>query len=86
MVRLSDQARGVAYPRLDRDQIDLLITSLLHSVRDRDLGTRLDTAEMTAAYLTEFYTRRWGLPPAITGRDGRVSQPNREPPGSPHSY
>ena len=58
--------KNTGYPQLQAEQIDLIIHSLLCTIRDRDLGTRLDLAEATAADLTAFYVRRWGLPPAIT--------------------
>lgn len=63
-----ERDRGVGYPGLSREQINLVIDSLLCTIRDRDLGSQLDEAEMTVSKLTDFYTRRWGLPPAITRR------------------
>lgn len=71
MVRLTEQAAGVAYPKLDRDQIDLILECTLATIRDRDLGARLNDAEQVAGYLTAFYTKRWGLPPAISRRVNR---------------
>jgi hypothetical protein len=62
------------YPQLHADQIDLIIESLIATIRDRDLRGRVDLAEATAADLTAFYTRRWGLPPSITGRQQRLRE------------
>lgn len=66
--------REVGYPKLSREQIDLIIDQLLFTVRQRDLGRNVDLAEQTIAHLTGFYTRRWGLPPAVTGRAGRTRE------------
>lgn len=65
---------GVGYPKLSRESLNLIIDSLIWSIRDRDLGKRADLAEQTASDLTGFYTRRWGLPPAITGRVDRIRE------------
>lgn len=65
MPRQSERDRGVAYPQLDREDINLIIGQLMFAIRNRDLGADLDRAESAVAYLTGFYTRRWGLPPAI---------------------
>lgn len=72
MARQSEIARQVAYPQLSREQINLIIDALLWAVRDRDLGGRMDEAELAIGKLADFYTRRWGLPPAITGRTDRI--------------
>lgn len=56
------------YPQLQAVQINLIIDALLCTIRDRDLGRQLDLAESTAAELTAYYSRRWGLPPAIVAR------------------
>lgn len=61
--------RGIGYPKLSADQLDLIIDQLLFVMRQRDLGPDTDLAEQTFARLTEFYTRRWGLPPCLSGRD-----------------
>lgn len=60
--------QGLAQPVLHRDQINAAIDALLSTVRDRNLGQDIGLYEETAAYLTAFYTRRWGLPPAVTAR------------------
>lgn len=60
--------RGIGYPRLTREQIDLVIDALVWQTRQRELGKRLDLAEETITNLMGFYTRRWGLPPSIRGR------------------
>jgi len=65
MARQSERDRDIAYPRLTRDQIDLMITMLARGQRP---GVQLDGQSDSAqlfAYLLSFYTRRWGLPPAI---------------------
>jgi hypothetical protein len=66
--------RGIGYPKLTAGQIDLIVDALLWQVRQRDLGGRLDLAEQTISRLSDFYTRRWGLPPAITGRVGHIRE------------
>lgn len=74
MPRQSEVAKGIAYPQLSRDQIDLIIYSLLATVRDRNLGSHLDLAEQTISKLADFHTRRWGLPPSIReAMDRRLS-------------
>ena len=72
-----EQEREYGYPGLSRGQIDLIIDALLATVRDRDLGGKLDEAELTIGKLTDFYTRRWGLPPAITRRAASSLSPAR---------
>lgn len=74
-----EAARGVGYPKLTQEQIDLVIDNLVWVIRQRDLGDRLDLAEETVSALTGFYTRRWGLPPAITGRVARIRELAAEP-------
>lgn len=69
-----EAARGIGYPKLTQEQIDLVIDNLVWSIRQRELGGRLDLAEETVSQLTSFYTRRWGLPPAITGRVARIRE------------
>jgi len=66
MARLSEQAREIAYPQLDKTAIDALIASLVMTLRDRELGASQGTYEQTLAYLIGFRTRRWGLPPALS--------------------
>lgn len=68
MSRQSQQAKGYHFAQLTQRQVDILIDSLLSTVRDRALGPAISEYEQTAEYLTGFYTRRWGLPPAITRR------------------
>lgn len=69
-----EKETGVGYPKLSRESINLLIDSLVWSIRDRELGGRMDLAEQTASDLTGFYTRRWGMPPAITGRIEKIRE------------
>ena len=69
-----DTAEGIGYPQLHREDIDLIIDQLIFTVRERDLGHGLDRAESVLHYLTNYYTRRWGLPPAITGRIDRIRE------------
>lgn len=68
MASKRDRDDHTGYPQLQAEQIDLIIDSLLCTIRDRDLGERIGLAEGTAADLTGFYTRRWGLPPSIVRR------------------
>lgn len=63
-----EQERGIGYPKLTAEQLDLIIDQLLWTTRQRELGPRLDLQEETIAALVGFYTRRWGLPPALTSR------------------
>jgi len=58
MTRISDQAKAVAYPRLTAGQIDALIGALIET-GDTSAG------DDVFGYLVSFYTRRWGLPPAL---------------------
>lgn len=60
--------KGQAYVLLTREQIDLLLSHALWAIRTRELGPALDPTEQVASRLTEFYSRRWGLPPCITQR------------------
>ena len=69
MTKQSQEARGFAYPQLEKDQIDALIASLVMTLRDRELGASQGTYEQTLAYLIGFRTRRWGLPPVLAGHD-----------------
>jgi hypothetical protein len=66
--------RGIGYPKLTADQINLVIDQLIWVARQRDLGADLDLAEETASHLVGFYTRRWGMPPCITGRVERIRE------------
>ena len=68
MVRQTEQALHIAYPKLDRDSIDVLIAALQHELRDRAPGPQTVTQELTLGYLIQFRTRRWGLPPSVGGR------------------
>lgn len=74
MASNQEAARGIGYPKLTQEQIDLIIDNLVWVIRQRELGGRLDLAEETVSQLTGFYTRRWGLPPAITGRVARIRE------------
>jgi len=72
MARQSETDREIAYPQLDKAAIDALIESLMHSLRDRNLGAQTGTCELTLSYLIGFRTRRWGLPPALAGHRDRA--------------
>lgn len=74
MASSRNRSPDVGYPQLHKDQIDMIIESLIATIRDRDLGKRIDQAESTAAELVAYYTRRWGLPPAITTRQQRIRE------------
>lgn len=69
-----EKETGVGYPQLSRESINLIIDSLVWTIRDRNLGTRTDLAEQTASDLTGFYARRWGMPPSITGRIEKIRE------------
>lgn len=69
---------GVGYPKLSREQINLIIDCLIWEIRQRDLGPNIDLAEETVSHLTGFFTRRWGMPPAIVGRTERLRQISSE--------
>ena len=76
MPRLTEQAREIAYPQLDKNAIDAIIASLITTLRDRQLGASAGTYESALSYLIGFRTRRWGLPPALAGhRDVTGSVP-----------
>lgn len=66
--------REIGYPKLSAAALDLIVDTLIWSIRQRDLGKRLDLAEETVSHLTGFYTRRWGLPPSIVGRVDRIRE------------
>ena len=68
-----ESEREVAYPKISRAQLDLVIDQLLFAMRQRDLGPDLDETEQLFAYLTGFYTKRWGLPAAIRSGTTRVA-------------
>jgi len=68
MVRLSEQAREVAYPQLSKDQIDDVIDALMFSIGNRRLGSREPRFESALSYLISFRTKRWGLPAALRHR------------------
>ena len=68
MPRLSEQARGIAYPQLDRDTINLIISDLLFARANRMPDQDTPRREQATAYLMGFYTRKWGLPPVLGGR------------------
>lgn len=69
-----EKETGVGYPKLTSAQINLVIDNLVWVIRQRDLGADLDTAEETVSHLVGFYTRRWGLPPALVGRIERIRE------------
>lgn len=68
MPRLSEQEREISYPQLTKQQIDTMISSLMTTLRDRDLGASHKLAEDTLGYLIGFRTRKWGMPPQLSGR------------------
>lgn len=74
MASNNEKERGIGYPKLTREQINLVIDCLIWEIRQRDLGDRLDLAEETASHLTGFFTRRWGMPPAVVGRIERIRE------------
>jgi hypothetical protein len=74
MPRLSEQAREVTYPQLSRDSLDAIIDALLFAGRNRASGPMTRRYEHAAGYLIAFYTRRWGLPAAVSrGAAGLVT-------------
>jgi len=73
MTRLTEQAREIAYPQLDKNAIDAIIASLVMTLSDHQLGASTSTYESALSYLIGFRTRRWGLPPAIAGVHREVS-------------
>ena len=58
-----------AYPRLDKAALDVIIASLVMTLRDRELGASQGTYESTLAHMINLRTRRWGLPPVLAGHD-----------------
>ena len=72
MASSRSRSPDVGFPQLHKDQLDMIIDALLCTVRDRDLAGRVDLAESTIGDLTAYYTRKWGLPPAISRRVDRV--------------
>lgn len=65
MVRISEQAAEIAYPQISRVHINHLIDRLMKAepYPERTVGRQLD--EQLLGYLIGFYTKRWGLPPAL---------------------
>jgi len=61
VVRPTEQALEITHPRLTRGQINTIIQ---HLMRDQDDEQALEVT----AYLLSFYTKRWGLPPAVRSR------------------
>jgi len=57
-----------AYPRLDKDSLDAIISSLIAALRDRQLGADTPTYERTLSHMINLRTRRWGLPRALRDR------------------
>lgn len=74
MVRKTESDQGIAYPQMAREDIDLIIDQLIWVMNQRNLGKQFDRAESIASYLTQFYTKRWGLPPALVGRIDRIRE------------
>ena len=68
MTRKTEQEQGIAYPQLDRDQLDAIIDALLFATRARATGPMTHRYDAAAGYLIPFYTRRWGLPTAVKHR------------------
>lgn len=60
----------IAYPKLSRVHINHLIERLRNAppYPARTVGAQLDA--QLIGYLISFYTRRWGLPPALDRRPG----------------
>lgn len=65
MVRISEQAEGKSYPQLTREQIDYLIGLLMIGTSGPGQSMVLPVATQTRDYLIGYYTKRWGLPPAL---------------------
>jgi len=61
-----------AYPRLDKAALDVIIASLVMTLRDRELGASQGTYESTLAHMINLRTRRWGLPPILQGSAPRA--------------
>lgn len=61
-------ARGEGYPRLERDQIDLIIGCLVREVRNETPAGRRPMTTDIIQRLSAFYIRRWGLPPSLGGQ------------------
>jgi len=65
MTRKTEQEQGIAYPQLDRDQLDAIIDALLFATHSRATGPTTRRYDAAVEYLIPFYTRRWGLPAAV---------------------
>lgn len=65
MARLSEEAKGISYPQLSQVHINHLIWRLLNAkpFPEGTVGRAHD--EQLIGYLIGFYSKRWGLPPAI---------------------
>ena len=68
MTRLSEQARDISYPQLDRDRLDAIIDALLFATANRAPGPMTRRYDAASGYLISFYARRWGLPAAVQHR------------------
>jgi hypothetical protein len=80
MPRQSETAAGIAYPQLSQDSIDAILDALLFAQRNRAAGPMTRRYESAIGYLTGFYTKRWGLPAALGGRElhrGGLAGPRR---------
>jgi len=65
MARISNTERGVAYPKLTADQLDIVIGCLSESARGpSSVASNADITDLLG-HLIGFYTRRWGLPPVL---------------------
>ena len=71
MPRLSEQARNITYPQLDKDRLDAIIDALLYAGTARAPGPMTRRYDAAAGYLIGFYTKRWGLPPSVQHRENR---------------
>lgn len=83
MARKSETAAGVAYPQLDRAQLDVIIADLFFAARNRMPGPDTAARDAVAGYLTGFYTRRWGLP-AVLRSAAAALDTSAGPRGSDH--
>ena len=65
MARISNTERGVAYPKLAADDLNLMIGVLAEAARESSSVASHDEITDLLGHLIGFYTRRWGLPPVL---------------------
>lgn len=71
-MKQSAREQGLAQPVLHRNQINAIVYALNAAMRDREMGDMRQDAESAAAYLINFHTRRWGLPPCLQAIAARL--------------